>query len=337
MPSGLSIRTCTKSAGLDSAPTVRTMPSKLLQYRTWLIAIFQAVLILTALVLAWLLRFDFALPDRALLFLAAPILVAIRLTAIGKAGLFHGWWRYTGINDAVDVVKAIAIGSACFLLLMRFVLGIVAFPRTVYILEALLSLGFLVGVRFISRLLTESMSEMTATRRRVMLIGAGAAAQMVIREIKRLKNTYEAVGCVDDDQSKRGIKLQGVPVVGTVDQLPTLLAASPVDEVLIAVPSASGKQMQRFVQICEQSGIRFKTVPALRDILSGQVNIREFRDVHLEDLLGRDPVEIDLGAVRNQIEGRVVLVTGAAGSIGSELCRQILEYGPRYPYLSRSE
>ncbi|MGB2627011.1 MAG: nucleoside-diphosphate sugar epimerase/dehydratase [Candidatus Acidiferrum sp.] len=304
------------------------MPSKLLQYRTWLIAIFQAVLILTALVLAWLLRFDFALPDRALLFLAAPILVAIRLTAIGKAGLFHGWWRYTGINDAVDVVKAIAIGSACFLLLMRFFLGIVAFPRTVYILEALLSLGFLVGVRFISRLLTESMSEMTATRRRVMLIGAGAAAQMVIREIKRLKNTYEAVGCVDDDQSKRGIKLQGVPVVGTVDQLPTLLAASPVDEVLIAVPSASGKQMQRFVQICEQSGIRFKTVPALRDILSGQVNIREFRDVHLEDLLGRDPVEIDLRAVTNQIEGRVVLVTGAAGSIGSELCRQILEYGP---------
>ena len=86
--------------------------------------------------------------------------------------------------------------------------------------------------------------------------------------------------------------------------------------------------MQRFVRICEQSGIRFKTVPALRDILSGQVNIREFRDVHLEDLLGRDPVEIDLRAVRNQIEGRVVLVTGAAGSIGSELCRQIMGYGP---------
>ena len=177
-----------KSVGLDSAPTVTTMPSKLLQYRTWLIAIFQAVLILTALVLAWLLRFDFALPDRALLFSAAPILVAIRLAAIGKVGLFHGWWRYTGMNDAVDVVKAIAIGSAGFLLLMRFFLGIVAFPRTVYIFEALLSLGLLVGVRFISRLLTESMSEMTATRRRVMLIGAGAAAQMVIREIKRLKN-----------------------------------------------------------------------------------------------------------------------------------------------------
>ena len=132
------------------------MPSKLLQHRTWLIAIFQAALIFTGLLLAWLLRFDFALPDRALLFSAAPLLIAIRLAAIGKLGLFHGWWRYTGINDAVDVLKAIAIGSAGFLFVMRFSLGIVAFPRTVYILEALISLALLVGVRFLSRLLTES-------------------------------------------------------------------------------------------------------------------------------------------------------------------------------------
>jgi FlaA1/EpsC-like NDP-sugar epimerase len=106
------------------------------------------------------------------------------------------------------------------------------------------------------------------------------------------------------------------------------LVGHPVDEILIAVPSATGKQMQRFVRICEECGMRFKTVPALRDIIAGQGDIREFRDVHLEDLLGRDPVEIDLGAVREQIQGHVVLVTGAAGSIGSELCRQILQYGP---------
>jgi FlaA1/EpsC-like NDP-sugar epimerase len=304
------------------------MPSQFLRYRTWLIALFQAGLIFASLVLAWLLRFDFSLPYRALLFSAVPLLIAIRLAAIVRFGLLHGWWRYTGMNDALDIVKAIAWGSAGFLIVMRFLLGVRAFPRTVYILEALLSLGLLAGVRLFSRLLTESVSEVAASRRKVMLIGAGSAAQMVIREIKRLKNTYEAVGCVDDDQSKWGVKLQGVPVIGSVDQLPTLLAANPVDEVLIAVPSATGKQMQRFVQFCEQAGTRFKTVPALRDIISGQGNIREFRDVHLEDLLGRDPVEIDLRSVRKQIEGRVVLVTGAAGSIGSELCRQILEYAP---------
>jgi len=252
----------------------------------------------------------------------------IRLAAIERFGLLHGWWRYTGVSDALDIVKAIGVGSVAFLLVMRFILGVTAFPRTIYLLEALLSIGLLAGVRLFSRIVTESVSEVTASRHKVMLIGAGSAAQIVIREINRLKNTYEVVGCVDDDESKLGIKLQGVPVIGSVDQLPSFLAANPVDEVLISVPSATGKQMQRFVRICEQCGTKFKTLPALRDIITGQGSIREFRDVHLEDLLGRDPVEIDLRSVRKQIVGHVVLVTGAAGSIGSELCRQILEYRP---------
>ena len=304
------------------------MPSNLMHYRTWLVALFQSALIFTALLLAWLLRFDFSLPQRGLLLLAAPLLIAIRLVAIARFGLLHGWWRYTGVSDALDVVKAIAFGSAGFLFVIRFVLGVVAFPRTVYILEALLSIGMLAGVRLLSRILTESVSEISTSRRKVTLIGAGSAAQMVIREINRMKDIYEAVGCVDDDESKLGIRLQGVPVIGSVDQLPVLLATNPVDEILIAVPSATGKQMQRFVQICEQCGTRFKTVPTLRDLITGEESIREFRDVNLEDLLGRDPVHIDLGSVRDRIEGRAVLVTGAAGSIGSELCRQILEYSP---------
>jgi FlaA1/EpsC-like NDP-sugar epimerase len=186
----------------------------------------------------------------------------------------------------------------------------------------------LVGVRLSSRLFAESVSVTATSRKKIMLIGAGMAAQIVIREIVRLKNSHEVIGCVDDDRTKAGIKIHGIPVVGTIDQLPALLSAHPVDEVLIAVPSATGKQMQRFVQICEQAGARYKTVPGLRDLITGQGSIREFRDVHLEDLLGRDPVEIDLGSVRKQIEGRAVLVTGAAGSIGSELCRQILKYAP---------
>jgi FlaA1/EpsC-like NDP-sugar epimerase len=304
------------------------MHSNLLHFRIWLVGLFQSALILTALLLAWLLRFDFSLPYRDLLFWAAPLLIVIRLLAIARFGLLHGWWRYTGVSDALDIVKAIGVGSVAFLLVMRFFLGIVAFPRTVYILEALLSIGMLTGVRLVSRIMTESVSELSRSRRKVILIGAGSAAQMVVREINRMKNTYEAVGCVDDDESKLGIRLQGVPVIGRVDELPALLATSPVDEILIAVPSATGQQMQRFVQICEQCGTRFKTVPALCDIIAGTGSIREFRDVNLEDLLGRDPVQIDLGSVRRQIEGRAVLVTGAAGSIGSELCRQILQYKP---------
>jgi len=300
----------------------------LLRYRTWWIALLQVVLVFCALLLAWLLRFDFSLPYRALLFSAAPVLIVIRLAAIERFGLLHGWWRYTGVSDALDIVKAIAVGSVVFLVVMRFLLGVTAFPRTIYLLEALISIGLLAGVRLASRILTESVSAFGANRHKVVVIGAGSAAQIIIRELKRQKSEYDVVACVDDDESKAGIKLQGVPVMGSVDQLPSVLSGDPVDEILIAVPSATGKQMQRFVQICEQCGTRFRTVPALRDLITGRGNIREFRDVHLEDLLGRDPVEIDLEAVRGRIEGRVVLVTGAAGSIGSELCRQILEYNP---------
>jgi FlaA1/EpsC-like NDP-sugar epimerase len=308
--------------------TVKPLPSQFLRHRTIVVAVFQALLVFTALVMAWLLRFDFSLPYRGLLFSAAPLLILIRLAAIGRYDLFHGWWRYTGVSDALDIVKAIALGSAVFLFVMRFLLGVVSFPRTIYILEAVLSIGLLAGVRILSRILTESMSAVVGSRHKVILIGAGSAAQVIIREIHRWKNSHEVIGCVDDDESKLGIKLQGVPVLGTVDELPSLLAASPVDEILIAVPSATSKQMQRFVKLCEECGTRFKTLPALHDIITGEASIREFRDVHLEDLLGRDPVEIDLGAVRKLIDGRVVLVTGAAGSIGSELCRQILEYNP---------
>ncbi len=152
---------------------------------------------------------------------------------------------------------------------------------------------------------------------------------MVIRETKRPGSHYRIVGCIDDDPSKEGIKIHGVPVLDSVDQRPTFVATRAIDEILIAVPSATETKMQRLVSLCERAALRFKTLPALQDIITGRVSIRQFRDVCLEDLLGRDPVEIDLETVSKQIEGRVVLVTGSAGTIGSELCRQILQYSPR--------
>jgi len=122
---------------------VKALPSQFIRYRTILVALFQALLVFTALVLAWLLRFDFSLPYRGLLFSAVPLLILIRLAAIGRFHLFHGWWRYTGVSDALDIVKAIALGSGVFLFVMRFLLGVVSFPRTIYILEAVLSSGLL--------------------------------------------------------------------------------------------------------------------------------------------------------------------------------------------------
>ena len=308
---------------------IRAAPRRLIARDSLLVASFLALLIFCSLLLAWLLRFDFSLPYLPRLLAAAPILILIRLAAIGQFRLFHGWWRYTDLKDVVELLKAILLGSAAFLVVMRFVLGAPAFPRSIYLLESLVSTALLVGARTFTRVLAELVRRDRGAAKNVMLIGAGFAAQMVIREIEQPGSGYRAVGCVDDDPSKVGIRIHGVPVMGTVEQLPRLVSTRAVDEILIAVPSATGTQMQRFVGLCEQAAVRFKTVPTLQDVITGRVSISQFRDVRPEDLLGRVPIEIDLESVRKQIEGRVVLVTGAAGTIGSELCRQILEYNPK--------
>src|SRR5467141_306295 len=298
------------------------------EQRPWFITLFEAALVFCSLLLAWLLRFDFSLPYRGLLFRTLPFLILIRLAALRLFNLHRGWWHFSGIAEVLDILKAVGLGTLVFYLLMGG-LGIAAFPRSVYVIEGVLTAGLFAGGRLMSRLLVECMRGNVRGSKKIIVIGAGFAAQMVIREITHAKNCYSVVGCVDDDPTKLGLKLQGVPVLGSVGQLPSVLARNPADEVLIAVPSATGEQMQRITQICQLTGVPFRTVPALHEIIDGNVSIRQFREVRLEDLLGRDTVEMDLEPVRRELEGKVVLVTGAAGSIGSELCRQIRHYRPK--------
>ncbi len=300
----------------------------LMEHRVWFIASFQALLVFCALILAWFLRFDFMLPNRRLLFVSAAVLLCIRLVTLRIFNLHRGWWDYTGIADAVGVIKAVVLGSLVFVLITQSLPIFRAFPRSILVLEPLLTIGLLAGVRLVSRVTAESVRVDLQTSRRVLIIGAGFAAQQIIRELKRPDTGCVPIGCIDDNPSKHGIRIHGIPVLGTVGELPSLLAEYLIDEVLIAVPSASAAQMRRFIQICNHANAKFRTVPALKDIIAGQVGINQLREVSLEDLLGRDPVQIDLESVRQQIANRTVAVTGAAGSIGSELCRQILEYHP---------
>ncbi len=301
----------------------------LLRKNAWFIGVFQALLTLSSLVLAWLLQFDFTLPNRTLLMGAAPLLVLIRMGFIARFGLLHGWWRYTGLSDALDVVKSVFAGSVVFLLAVRYLFRVPGFPPAVYVLEPMLTAAALIGVRTLSRVLAESVRQDLASSTNVILIGAGAAGQTVAREIRRPRSGYSPLGFVDDDPSKLGLKIGGLPVLGPVERLPQLVNFYAVDEVLIAVPAATSKQMQRFVDVCERAKVKFRTVPALRDVIAQRVSLSDFRQVELEDLLGREPAKIDLQLVRAAIEGRTVMVTGAAGSIGTELCRQILEFEPR--------
>jgi FlaA1/EpsC-like NDP-sugar epimerase len=299
-----------------------------LRKHSWCVGAFQASLICFSLVLAWLLRFDYSLPDRRTLLLALAILIPMRLIAIWRFGLLHGWWNYTGASDVVDVLKAVSIGSVAFVFTVHYLLGLHSFPRSVYVLEPVLTAGLLIGVRVFSRLVAELVRQDIVSAKKIILIGAGVAAQTVIQELKRTKSGYAIVGCLDDDPSKVGVKIGGVLVLGIVDKLPDMVDRYMPDEVLIAVPSASNRQMKRFVEVCERAQVKCRTVPALRDVIHGKVAVSRFRNVRVEDLLGRDPVDLDLQSVKDSITNRVVMVTGAAGSIGSELCRQILEYAP---------
>ena len=314
------------------------LPRLLFHQRPVFISVVQSLLVTGSLVMAWLLRFDFSIPYRRNLLTSGLLLVLVRLITLRLFNLNHGWWHFASVSDAINILKAVAVGSVAFFAMNRYLFGAVAFPRSVYFFEAVLTTCFLAGARLGSRVLVESVRRDSSRSKRVMVVGAGFAAQMVIRELARPNSGYVAVGCVDDDRSKISVHIQGVPVLGTIEELEILVEDNPAEEILIAIPSASGKQMRRITDSCQKAKLPFKTVPTLSDIIRGGASINQFREVRLEDLLGRETVQIDLEAVRNQIAARTIIVTGAAGSIGSELCRQILDYSPaRLICLDQSE
>lgn len=301
----------------------------LLRRNVWCAGIFQACLVLFSLVLAWLLRFDFSLPQRRFLLIAAPILVSVRLVFMARFRLLHGWWRYVGVRDVVDIVQADLWGAASFFLVIRYLLDWKAFPRSIYILEALITAGLLAGVRLLSRLLAEGVRQNQIAAKKVIVIGAGSCGQMILRELNQPESGYRVIGWLDDDPMKRGSKAQGFTIEGPVDRLQEFCErAQGGCEVIIAIPSATSSQMRRFVELSEGAGLRYRTIPALRELIGGDVFLSQIREVNLDDLLGREPIAMDLDAVEEKLAGRVVMVTGAAGSIGSELCRQILEFAP---------
>jgi FlaA1/EpsC-like NDP-sugar epimerase len=300
----------------------------LLRCRSLSVLMLQIGLILCSLVCAWLLRFEFRVPDQTLLWTAAPVLIMARLMVMPFFNLMHGWWRYTGISDPLDVLKATLTGSFAFLVIVRYGWGLKGFPLSIYALEALISFMLLTGVRLLSRMLAETVRT-DSTSKRLLLVGAGHAAQMIIRETQEVETGYRVIGCVDDHPLKKGLRVLGVPVLGPVQALTKVASKHGIDEILIAIPSATPIQMRRLVAICKKASASFRTVPSMTELIAGRVTLQQVREVSLADLLGRIPVDLDLESVREHIRDRVVMVTGAAGSIGSELCRQIRTYKPK--------
>jgi FlaA1/EpsC-like NDP-sugar epimerase len=300
----------------------------LLRQRSWIIALFHVALVATSFVFAWLLRFDFRLALPRLMLACVPLLVLSRLGALVIFKLVHGYWNHSGVTDVIDIVKAVSLGTLAFAVSVRIGIGEHAFPFSIYLIEAMSTAAALAGVRLFALAFrnTRSVQQRQDRSYRVIVVGAGDATGSLIRQMRR--SEFIPVACVDDDLFKHGAKIHGVPVVNTIDRLSVVVSAYDAQEIFIAIPSATGPQMQRISKLCEQTGLRYRTVPKLEDLLLGRVSVSQLREVNIEDLLGRDSVRLDNDVVREQIVGKVILVTGAAGSIGSELCRQILRHSP---------
>lgn len=299
-----------------------------LKKRLWAVVVLQFILVTISAVLAWMLRFDFKFPQPTVLFASFPLLVLIRLLSMARFNLFHGYWRYTGINDAFDVIKATSAGSFAFLIAERFVFAEKSFPISVCFIETILTSATLIGVRFSSRALLQT-AEVRANRihnKAVVVVGAGCAASMLLRELPR--SGYTALALVDDDRAKFGVTLHGIKIQGTIADLADVVRRNRPNEILVAIPSASAEQMRRITEQCVKTKIPFRAIPGLGELVNGTVTVEQLREVNLDDLLGRPPVRLNLDSIRSRIAGRVVMVTGAAGSIGSELCRQLLRYDP---------
>lgn len=293
----------------------------------WMMYLLQSLTILGAFLLAWLLRLDFVLPQGQSLIVAGATLLIVRWVAIIFNRLAHGHWRHTGIGDLKDLLWAVITGSVLFFVVARFVMNLLFIPMPVYVMEGLLTFLLLSGLRVNSGMILQARdARRSGDRTPVLIVGAGSAALQLLQALKG--TSYRPVGLVDDDPYKRKLKFEGVSVVGRIDELPQLAERCEAAEVLIAIPSANGAEMMRIADVCTQAGLPFRTVPSLFDLVDGRVTISEFREINLDDLLGRDPIRIDSDSVRSSLKGRVIMVTGAAGSIGSELCKQIIRYQP---------
>ncbi len=304
------------------------------RHRLWQV-VADAALIAVAWWLAFQLRFDFNVPPTfgdALLETTAMV-VAIKLAVFVAFGFYNRWWRYVSTKDMWRAALGVLVASALAALAIYFSDPFERrLPRGVVLMDFVLLLGLVAGTRLLARSIFErpTPSRFVARGKEVIVVGAGDAGQLVIKEMQRTRQLgYTPIGLVDDDPRKKNLRVHGVRVLGTTAELPHILRDNRPDELLIAIPSASGEDRQKIVEIARRESVPVKTLPGLYELISDDDNLASrIRPVQVQDVLGREPIEVDLDAISEYLSGETVLVTGAGGSIGSELCRQIARARP---------
>jgi FlaA1/EpsC-like NDP-sugar epimerase len=325
---------------VGNALKVKSESNGFLKYRSALIFVSQAVLIVLTYYASFLLRLDtdFDAASRAMFWKTLPFVLVIKLVLSYQCGLMHGWWRYVGISDLLDISKASLLSSSLIFCLVEAVLRLPGYPRSVVVIDLFLTIMALGGARFAVRAYTER-ARTYGAQRNTLVVGAGEAGSAIVRELKQNSTlNYNPVGFVDDDLSKKGVKIHGVKVLGGTDELHELVIEHHVNCVMIAIPQAKGRLIERIIAKCRECKVDFKILPPIGELINKPPSISQVRQLRVEDLLEREPVALDMDQIRGRIEDKVLLITGAGGSIGSELVRQAAALNPRQlVLLDRSE
>ncbi len=256
------------------------------------------------------------------------IVVGVQGLILWWTDLYKGLWRFASLPDLWNIVRAGVIGAVAIAVALFLYNRLATVPRAVLVAYPVLLVVLLGAPRLLYRYWKDSRFDLMRSQpaQRVLVLGAGRAGEALLRDLAR-ENRYQPVGLLDDNAALRGAKVHGVPVLGMLDRLPDMAEETAAEMLLIAMPSATNAQMRRVVELCEKTGVPFRTMPRLQDVVSGRMGFSDLKEVAIEDLLGREPVQLDWTAIRTGLAGQRVLVTGGGGSIGAELCRQIARLG----------
>jgi len=315
-----------------------------LRYRRALIVSAHIVAFAASLMLSFLLANNMQF-RRNWLIQQYPILlvsfIIIKLIVFGLFKQYRGWWRYVSISDLTGIIAASLSSTFIIVALWYAMLNATSMRRIfqniadvsqgVFMADMFATVLLLAGLRMVIRLYYEEFRTIESGRlKRFLIVGAGNAGEALLREIERMEIAqYDVIGFIDDDAAKRGTYIHGISVLGSVEHLPEICRDRNIEEIAIAMPSATHQQLRRVIQVCEGTKIRFRTVPSITDIASGKFRVSQIRDVDINDLLGRKAVQLDLDSIEAFVKDKVILVTGAGGSIGSEMCRQVSNFEPK--------
>lgn len=281
--------------------------------------------------LAWLIRFnlDFSTIDMQTCLYTLPMVVILQSLVFYRFKLYKGVWRFASLPDLWNIFRSCVLGALCITLVLFMWTRLEGIPRSIAILYPILLMFLLGGSRLTYRMWKDHSLNLKSTgnKKSVLVVGAGAAADMLIRDMLR-EGAMQPVAIIDDDPGLIGTEIHAISVVGTVSEIPQVCERSDIDMIIIAIPSATNQQMQYILNACEQTDCHIRTLPGIKDTVSGKISVNQLRDVLIEDLLGREKIKMNWASIKTGIYNKCVLVTGGGGSIGSELCKQIASLSP---------